>query len=89
MMDTTKVGTEAARLMELLAEDPEISEDAEIGVVAVIVETSAPVTAEEFEEHYGYPPEADEDLRRTDIRWRCSDGRGWVQRGLFQEAADG
>jgi len=86
-MDTTEVGTVTAQLMESLAE--EFGEDAEVGVVAVLVEITEPVSPEEWEESEGREPTPeDEPLAATTLRWRCSDGRNWVQRGLFRAASE-
>jgi hypothetical protein len=73
-MDTTKVGRVAADLMESMAQRYG-EEEVEVGEVLVVVELSHPPGAEtDFEES-------------TQVVYRCSDSRGWVQRGLLEEAA--
>lgn len=85
-MDTSDIGTVAAKLMETLADEE--GDEAQVGIVAVVVEVSKPITEAEFIEEYGEEPEDLDELRETRIQFRCSDGRGWVQRGLFTEAAE-
>jgi hypothetical protein len=63
-LDTSTVGTLAAELMERLAE--QYSEDAEIGIVAVVAEIDCGDS--------------------TAIYYRCTDGRHWIQAGLFDAA---
>ena len=86
-MDTTEVGQTTAKLMESLAE--EFGDDAQVGIVAVVVEVTEPISAEDWEEAEGRPPTPDDEpLEATSLRWRCSDGRNWVQRGLFRAVAE-
>jgi hypothetical protein len=56
--------------MDSIAE--EFGEGAEVGEVAVVVELQFPAT--ETEE------------ASTQVVYRCTDSRGWVQRGLLDEA---
>lgn len=51
----------------------QFGESASLGVVAVVVEIDVPG---EDSEHPGY----------TEILYRCSDQRRWVQQGFFQAA---
>lgn len=70
-MDTTRVGTVAAELMEGLAEGWEDHpHDVEIGEVLILVELRGD----------------DGDAGWTDVAFRCSDPRQWVQRGLLHAA---
>ena len=70
-MDTTRVGTIAAELMENISE--KYGEDATLGVVAVVVELDVPASDEN--EH-----------GETHIVYRCSEPRRWIQAGLFERA---
>jgi hypothetical protein len=33
-----------------------------------------------------FPPDEDCDVEMTKVGWACSDGRNWVQAGLFRRA---
>lgn len=70
-MDARRVGIVAADLMGAIADEFE-NEAVEIGEVAVVVELKFPANAE-------IPAS-------TQVVYRCSDSRGWVQRGLLDEA---
>jgi hypothetical protein len=73
-LDTTQVGTVAAELMDTLAEDQERDTDElTVGVVMVLVEVQG----------------TDEDGDSwTWIRYRCSDPRVWIQRGMLHAALE-
>ena len=71
MIDTSDLGVVAAELMEKLERSYLDKEDVKIGVVAVIAEV-------EF---------SDADGEYTVIEYRCSDGRKWVQAGLFAQTS--
>lgn len=68
--DTTRLGQVAAELMERLAEDHEDTENARVGVVALVVEIDGETDGE----------------GATWIEYRCSDSRRWIQAGLFDRA---
>lgn len=72
-IDLGKVGLVAANLMDdLMADQEEIDHDQEIGEVMLIAEVRG----------------ADADGTYTYIRFRCSDDREWVQRGLLHAGLD-
>lgn len=71
-MDISAVGVVAAELMESLADEYD-GDEVQVGTVAVVVELDLP--ADEGEE-----------LGSTEIRYRCTDGRRWIQAGLFDQA---
>jgi hypothetical protein len=75
-VDTTRLGQVAADLMDLLAEDAADEEAAEmeLGEVMILAEVK------------GRDEEGDD---WTSIRFRCSDPRFWVQRGMLSAALDG
>jgi hypothetical protein len=70
-MDATSVGQLAADLMERIAD--EYPDECEVGVVALVLEVDI-------------PPSDDEEEGSTEITYRCSDGRKWIQAGLFHRA---
>jgi hypothetical protein len=72
-LDLGDLGVIAAELMERLEEDYADKESARLGVVAVIAEV-------EWD---------DGDSEITAVEYRCSDGRRWVQSGLFTAAERG
>jgi hypothetical protein len=68
LMDTSKVGIVAANLMDDLAKDQaEIGDDQTLGEIMLLAEVQG----------------EDEDGSYTYIRFRCSDDRQWVQRGML------
>lgn len=69
-LELRQIGELTAQLMERLEEDYADIE-AEVGVVAVIVELN-------------YVHSNGDDI--SAIEYRCSDGRRWVQTGLFDAA---
>ena len=70
MTDISELGVHAAELMEHM-ETEYAGKNGELGVVAVIAEIN-------------YVEDDGEEV--TCIEYRCSDGRRWVQRGIFHEA---
>jgi hypothetical protein len=72
-MDTSTLGVVAASLMDDLAEDQaEIRDEQELGVVMLLAEVRG----------------EDEDGSYTYIRFRGSDDREWIQRGILHAALD-
>ncbi len=72
-MDTSTLGVVAANLMDDLAKDQaEIGDDQELGEVMLLAE----VRGQDAEGAYTY------------IRFRCSDEREWIQRGILHAALD-
>lgn len=69
-LDTTRLGTVAAELMERLINDHADTDGAHVGVVAVVAEVTGSIDGEEC----------------TWIEYRCSDSRRWIQAGLFDHA---
>lgn len=69
-MNVGEIGVVAAELMDRLAADYENRESVELGVVAVIAEVSWRSGDDEI----------------TAVEYRCSDGRRWIQSGLFAAA---
>ncbi len=69
-IDTTKLGKLAAEMMDRIADEYGDKVE-EIGVCAVVVEIDV-----EEEEGDGY----------TEVLYRCTDGRRWIQKGLFDAA---
>jgi hypothetical protein len=73
VIDASKVGVVAAQLMEDLENDQaEIADEQTIGEVMLLAEVRG----------------EDEDGSYTYIRFRCSDGREWVQRGMLHAALE-
>lgn len=75
-LEIEKLGSLAVELMERLEEDYRDEENVTLGVVAVVVEIN-----------YG----SDIDPESADggtcaVEYRCSDGRRWIQHGLFSAA---
>jgi hypothetical protein len=72
-VDAGKVGVAAAQLMDdLVADQGEIGDDQTIGEVMLLAEVRG----------------TDETGDYTYIRFRCSDDREWVQRGLLHACLD-
>ena len=69
-LEARDLGVVAAELMERLEEDYATHENVTLGVVAVVAEVN-------------YGPGDDEVCA---VEFRCSDGRRWIQRGLFDAA---
>lgn len=68
MIDASKVGVSAAHLMEdLEKEQTELAEEQTIGEVMLLAEVRG----------------EDEDGSYTYLRFRCTDSREWVQRGML------
>jgi hypothetical protein len=73
-MDTSKLGVVAANLMDDLTKDQaEIGDEQELGVVMLLAEVRG-----EDEDGTSY----------TYIRFRGSDDREWIQRGILHAALD-
>lgn len=70
-METAELGKLAAAFMADVEE--QFGEEATLGVFAIIVEIDVPG---DDEDHPGW----------TEIMYRCSDQRRWLQRGLFAAA---
>jgi hypothetical protein len=73
-LDTTRLGQVAAELMQTLADGYEDSDfdKTELGEVMILAEVKL----------------EDEEGEWTNIAWRCSDDRQWVQRGLLHAALE-
>lgn len=72
-MDVSKLGVVAADLMEYLARDQEeMGDEQTLGEVMLLAEIRG----------------TDEDGTYTYIRYRCSDDRVWVQRGIMHAALE-
>lgn len=69
-MDVGELGVVTAELMETLEEEFSEYDEVTVGVVAVIAEVNFFTDGEE----------------ETAIAFRCSDGRRWIQIGLFNAA---
>lgn len=73
MIDTSKLGIVAANLMDDLVKDQaEAGDDQTLGEVMLLAEIQG----------------EDEDGPYTYLRFRCSDDREWVQRGMLHSALD-
>lgn len=75
-IDTTELSKLAMELIETLAEEYENQTDVSIGIAGLV-----------FEVH-GTDPDYP-DVPYTDIRYRCTDSRGWIQEALFNNGARG
>lgn len=73
MADLTEIATTTAELIDSIEEDAAEMEITNIGVVAVVVEFSGEVDGKGW----------------TDVQYRCSDDRRWIQAGLFEAAKRG
>ena len=74
MIDASKVGVAAAQLMEDLEKDQaQTSEEQAIGDVMLLAE----VRGKDEDGHYTYY-----------LRYRCTDTRQWVQRGMLHAALE-
>lgn len=71
-METAELGITAAELMERLEREYAGKDDVKLGVVAVIAEV-------------GYTDREGDEV--TAVEYRCSDGRHWIQSGLFAAAS--
>lgn len=78
-----KIGLVAAQMMEIIDDDYE--HDIEIGIVAILVEVNG--TNPELVDDHDLNPD-DEYLagQFSEVRYRCSDARRWVQIGFFKAA---
>jgi hypothetical protein len=73
VIDASKVGISAAQLMEDLERDQtEIGEKQTVGDVMLLAEVRG----------------EDEDGTYTYIRYRCTDDRQWIQRGMLHAALE-
>jgi hypothetical protein len=76
MADLSEIGKTTADLIDRL--EQALPHGAEIGAVAIIAEVNLRVDED------GSPIEGDPNV--TDIIFRCSDDRRWIQSGLFRRA---
>lgn len=70
-LDVTPLGELAAEVMERI--EREYGDEATVGICAVVVEVDV-------------PSDDPEDPGFTEILYRCTDQRRWVQAGLFDAA---
>lgn len=73
MADFAEAAQIAAGLIDRLEQDYQEYDDVRIGVVSLVAEVEYTVDGDEF----------------CSIEYRCSDGRRWIQLGLFESARRG